>query len=52
MPKDIYYVYTYYDPRNGDPIYVGLGKNNRALRKTIAFVEFMFGKELNHASIF
>lgn len=32
MPKDIYYVYTYYDPRNGDPIYVGLGKNNRAFK--------------------
>jgi hypothetical protein len=25
-----YYVYVYYDPRNGDPIYVGLGKKGRA----------------------
>jgi hypothetical protein len=27
-----YYVYVYYDPRNGDPIYVGLGRGQRAFK--------------------
>lgn len=27
-----YYVYTYYDPRDGSPIYVGLGRKKRAFK--------------------
>lgn len=30
MKTDNFYVYTYYDPRNGDPIYVGMGRKDRA----------------------
>lgn len=29
-PVNEYYVYAYYDPRNGDAIYIGLGKKKRA----------------------
>lgn len=28
--SDVYYVYTYFDPRTGSPIYVGMGKKDRA----------------------
>lgn len=27
-----FYAYIYYDPRNGDPIYVGIGKGDRAFK--------------------